>query len=90
MLAKTGLIGMVGKSERGPAAIESIRKHGAVYCIAVGTNGTDASSDLGKQWQRISDEGFHAVEFTPDSAHGWACGSDGRIAKWLGVSSAEK
>ncbi len=36
VLAETGLIGMVGKSERGPAAIESIRKHGAVYCIAVG------------------------------------------------------
>jgi fumarate hydratase class I len=36
VLAKTGLIGMVGKSERGPVAIESIRKHGAVYCIAVG------------------------------------------------------
>ena len=36
LLAATGLIGMVGKSERGPAAIESIRKHGAVYCIAVG------------------------------------------------------
>jgi len=36
VLARTGLIGMVGKSERGPAAIESIRKHGAVYCIAVG------------------------------------------------------
>ncbi len=36
MLAKAGLIGMVGKSERGPSAIESIRKHGAVYCIAVG------------------------------------------------------
>ncbi len=35
-LAQTGLIGMVGKSERGPAAIESIRRHGAVYCIAVG------------------------------------------------------
>jgi len=34
--AKTGLIGMVGKSERGPAAIEAIKKHGAVYCIAVG------------------------------------------------------
>jgi len=27
---------MVGKSERGPVATESIRKHGAVYCIAVG------------------------------------------------------
>jgi fumarate hydratase, class I len=36
VLAKTGLIGMVGKSERGPLAIESIKKHGAVYCIAVG------------------------------------------------------
>ena len=36
VLAQTGLIGMVGKSERGPVAIESIRKHGAVYCIAVG------------------------------------------------------
>jgi fumarate hydratase class I len=36
MLANTGLIGMVGKSERGPVAIEAIRKHGAVYCIAVG------------------------------------------------------
>jgi fumarate hydratase class I len=36
VLEKTGLIGMVGKSERGPVAIESIRKHGAVYCIAVG------------------------------------------------------
>jgi fumarate hydratase class I len=36
VLARTGLIGMVGKSERGPVAIESIRKHGAVYCIAVG------------------------------------------------------
>ena len=36
VLAKTGLIGMVGKSERGPVAIEAIKKHGAVYCIAVG------------------------------------------------------
>jgi len=36
MLEKTGLIGMVGKAERGPAAIESIRKHKAVYLVAVG------------------------------------------------------
>lgn len=36
MLAKTGLIGMVGKAERGPAAIESIKQHKAVYLIAVG------------------------------------------------------
>ena len=36
MLAETGLIGMVGKAERGSAAIESIKKHQAVYLIAVG------------------------------------------------------
>jgi fumarate hydratase, class I len=36
MLAETGLIGMVGKAERGPTAIEAIRKHRAVYLMAVG------------------------------------------------------
>ena len=36
ILEKTGLIGMVGKAERGPQAIESIKKHGAVYLIATG------------------------------------------------------
>jgi len=36
MLGKTGLIGMIGKAERGPAAIESIRKYKAAYLMAVG------------------------------------------------------
>jgi fumarate hydratase class I len=36
MLAKTGLLGMVGKAERGSVAIEAIKKHKAVYLMAVG------------------------------------------------------
>jgi fumarate hydratase class I len=36
MLAKTGLIGMVGKAERGPVAIDAIRTHKAAYLMAVG------------------------------------------------------
>ncbi|MBI3481001.1 MAG: fumarate hydratase [Nitrosomonadales bacterium] len=36
MLAQTGLIGMIGKAERGKVAIEAIKKHGAVSLIAVG------------------------------------------------------
>ncbi|MFO1344546.1 MAG: fumarate hydratase [Burkholderiales bacterium] len=36
MLAKTGLIAMVGKAERGPVAIESIKNHKAAYLMAVG------------------------------------------------------
>ncbi|MCP5419779.1 MAG: fumarate hydratase [Gammaproteobacteria bacterium] len=36
MLAKTGLLGMVGKAERGPMALDAIKKHRAVYLMAVG------------------------------------------------------
>ena len=36
MLSKTGLIAMIGKSERGPVAIESIKKHKSAYLMAVG------------------------------------------------------
>jgi fumarate hydratase class I len=36
MLEKTGLIGMIGKAERGDETIESIKKHKAVYLIAIG------------------------------------------------------
>ena len=36
VLAQTGLLGMVGKAERGPVAIEAIRKHKSVYLMAVG------------------------------------------------------
>ncbi|MDP1652375.1 MAG: fumarate hydratase [Rhodocyclaceae bacterium] len=36
MLAQTGLIAMIGKAERGPGAIESIKKHQSAYLMAVG------------------------------------------------------
>src|SRR5678816_3243190 len=36
MLARTGLLAMVGKAERGPVAIEAIRKHKSAYLMAVG------------------------------------------------------
>jgi fumarate hydratase class I len=36
MLAQTGLIAMIGKAERGPAAIEAIKRHQAAYLMAVG------------------------------------------------------
>ena len=36
LLAYSGLLGMIGKAERGPVAIEAIRKHKAVYLMAVG------------------------------------------------------
>ena len=36
LLEKTGLIGMIGKAERGQAGIDAIKKHKAVYLMAVG------------------------------------------------------
>lgn len=36
MLSKTGLLGSIGKSERGEMTCENIKKHGSVYLMAVG------------------------------------------------------
>ncbi|NYT64675.1 fumarate hydratase [Alcaligenaceae bacterium] len=36
MLTQTGLISMIGKAERGPVAIESIKRNGSAYLMAVG------------------------------------------------------
>ena len=36
MLSQTGLIAMIGKAERGPVAIEAIKKHHSAYLMAVG------------------------------------------------------
>lgn len=36
MLEQAGLMGMVGKAERGPATVDSIKDHKAVYLMAVG------------------------------------------------------
>ncbi len=36
VLSETGLLGMVGKAERGPAGIDAIKKHRSVYLMAVG------------------------------------------------------
>ncbi len=36
MLDKTGLLGMIGKAERGPEGLAAIKKHQAVYLMAVG------------------------------------------------------
>ncbi len=36
MLSQTGLIAMIGKAERGPIAIEAIKKHRSAYLMAVG------------------------------------------------------
>jgi len=50
---------------------------------AVGTNGTDMSTDLGNKWTRISNKGFNTVDFSDSGQSGWGVGQDGSVARWV-------
>jgi fumarate hydratase class I len=62
MLERTGLLAMVGKAERGPAAIESIRRHRAAYLMAVGGAAYLVSKAVrGARVVAFSDLGMEAI-----------------------------
>lgn len=48
--------------------------------VAVGPGGTDSSSDGGRTWTPIGDDGYHALSIAPRSGAAWAVGEQGRIA----------
>jgi photosystem II stability/assembly factor-like uncharacterized protein len=53
------------------------------WLVTVGPNGTDFSKDGGDNWEKFSNEGFHAVKLDKTSSSLWASGSDGRIARLM-------
>lgn len=63
MLERTGLLAMVGKAERGPDAIESIRRHSAAYLMAVGGAGRISFSKAVRAARVVafSDLGMEAI-----------------------------
>jgi photosystem II stability/assembly factor-like uncharacterized protein len=63
---------------------------GSPCAIAVGPTGTDISYDLGHNWKRISETGFHSIQFSPSGSQGWASGSDGRVGFWRQPSLEDK
>lgn len=66
---------------------------GADIYLSTGTNGTDISLDGGRSWRMLSNEGFNAIQFAPQTGNaidggflvmkwlGYAVGSHGKIAK---------
>src|SRR4030095_3801161 len=64
--AQTGLLAMMGKAERGPVAIEAIRKHGAAYLMAVGGAAYLVSKAIrASRIVAVADLGMEAIyEFT--------------------------
>jgi fumarate hydratase class I len=62
MLSKTGLISMIGKAERGPVAIEAIKKHKSAYLMAVGGSAYLVSKAIkGAKVVGFADLGMEAI-----------------------------
>lgn len=95
LLAPTGLLAMIGKAERGPAAMASIRRHGAAYLAATGgaahllsqairTARVVAFADLGMEaLHEFTPQDFPvtvAVDSAGRSIHRFAPGDEPRLA----------
>jgi len=65
------------------SCVTSWKKGREVRLVAVGTNGTDMSTDMGDKWIRISNKGFNAVDFSDAGRSGWAVGAEGSVARWV-------
>jgi photosystem II stability/assembly factor-like uncharacterized protein len=58
---------------------------GGKALVAVGTSGSDYSTDGGETWTAIDTVGFNSVAFAAGRlTAGWAIGPNGRVAKWVG------
>lgn len=79
-----GIAGMIGKAERGPVGVESIKKHGSVYLMAVGGSAVLVSKAIKEAkvlaFEELGMEAIHeftvqdmpvtvAVDSTGDSVH---------------------
>src|SRR4051794_37528190 len=87
MLARTGLIAMIGKGERGPEAIEAIRRHRAAYMVAVGGAAYLVSKAIRRsRLLAFGDLGMEAIyEFTvEDMPVTVAVDADGRSIHQIG------
>jgi photosystem II stability/assembly factor-like uncharacterized protein len=58
--------------------------------VTVGTSGSDYSTDGGETWTPIDTVGYNSVAFARGrTTAGWAVGTRGRIAKWIGPQAEE-
>lgn len=59
--------------------------------VAVGTTGSDYSTDYGQSWHPLDTTGFHAVDFSPTGEAGWAVGAEGKIYRidWPGKAATD-
>jgi photosystem II stability/assembly factor-like uncharacterized protein len=69
------------------SAVAYVPGTGGRMLVAVGTSGSDYSTDGGETWTPIDTVGFNSVAFAGGrTASGWAVGPGGRVAKWAGAT----
>jgi photosystem II stability/assembly factor-like uncharacterized protein len=71
-----------GVPANGPPGYRSAVTYAAGMWIAVGTTGSDVSSDGGATWRTFDTAAYNAVSFAADGA-GWAVGPMGAIGRFV-------
>lgn len=73
-------------AEKMPAAYRScvqfVSSQKNKFCLAIGKTGCDISTDKGKNWQFVAENGFYTFRAIPGKIAGFAAGSDGRISRF--------
>lgn len=57
-----------------------VQKIGNNVLLSTGTSGTYLSKDDGRNWELLSEEGFHTMAISPDGSYGILAGGEGRVA----------
>lgn len=75
-----------------PAGYRSAVAHlpGTRTLIAVGTSGSDYSTDGGVTWVHMDSVPYNSVSFAPGANAGWAVGPRGRIGRFAGTVPARR
>jgi photosystem II stability/assembly factor-like uncharacterized protein len=63
------------------SSVTYVPKAATPTLVAVGTSGSDISTDGGRTWSHLGSVGYNVVGFAPSGSIGWAAGADGRIVK---------
>lgn len=73
-------------AEKMPAAYRScvqfVSSQKNKFFLAIGKTGCDVSTDNGKNWQFIAENGFYIFRAIPGKTAGFAAGNDGRISRF--------
>ena len=63
------------------SCVQHVGKEQTSFWFAIGKTGCDISTDGGRNWQFLSDEGYYTFRPVPEKSEGFAAGANGKISK---------